>query len=81
MILMKTFEDSIKIPIKWSFSCDGQILRSTVVGIYQAEIYKGVLTIITYGGINVGTYKVGTRRYGMIKARKVLSQLLMSKNI
>lgn len=70
---MKTFEDRIIIPIKWQFACDGQTLRSTVVGGLQAEIFKGKLTIRDVSDKIYSTWEVGSRRYGRIKARNVLS--------
>lgn len=69
---MKVFKDTISIPIKWTFACDGQTLRSTVVGTYQAEIFKGVLTIRDVSCQLCTKYNVSSRRYGMIKARNML---------
>lgn len=75
---MKIYEDKVFIPIKWTFCSDGQTLRSSVVGGYQAEIFKSVLTIIDINGQRISSKCCNSRKVGMQMARNQIARFLGS---
>lgn len=77
---MKIFKRNIELKVEWSFACDGQTLRSSVIGGYQGEIYKSYLTIVNgaSGGV-VSRHYVGSRQYGMKHFGKKLAEFMGSK--
>jgi len=75
---MKVYKSQIKVPIEWKFASDGQTLRSTVVGGYQAEIRKGILSFFTKNGLQLSV-EISTRRYGMKRANAIFAALMGDK--
>lgn len=73
---MKVFEGKLVIPFTWTFSGDGQVLRSTVVGGYQAEIHKSRLRISSRHGYEVYSGYCKSRENGMRTAEKVLTTIV-----
>ena len=76
---MKEFRQNISVPIRWTFLRDGQTMQSSMVGRYQAEIYKSHLTVMFYDSHGVLEHRFcGSRAKGMKLANKIISRLLLS---
>lgn len=76
---MKTFEDTVEVPVEWTFCSDGRTLRSTVVCGFQGEIYKGQLKVICSNGSTYSEWTVDSRDKGMKKFKNVLRELLRGR--
>jgi hypothetical protein len=72
---MKVFEETVSIPVRWTFSAEGSVLRSTVTCGYQGEIHKSRLKVIGPDGRVYSEWAVGTRAYGMKKFNNVIRAL------
>jgi hypothetical protein len=75
---MKVYNKTVSVPIEWKFCSDGQTLRSTIVGPFQCEIFKGHLKIFTRFATIREEY-CGSRAAGMKLASKRLASLLEVK--
>lgn len=73
---MKKYDKLIKIPITWTFTSDGQTLRSTTIGPYQMEINKSDLIVITHNDGIVHKEYVKSRSNDMKRAESILIKLL-----
>ena len=73
---MKIFKSTVNVPIEWGFCCDGETLRSSVVGGLQGEIHKKTLRIINRQGVEVYNRWLGTRKYAMKKCEYLMRDML-----